>query len=86
MELLQKLLNWHNGEYKVMEKPTSLLLHEFKDNIVKTVNESKLPMFVMEPILRDLYISVKNEAERVYLLEKQKYEESLKKSDGKEVD
>lgn len=68
------------------EKPTSLLLHEFKDKIVKTVNDSKLPMFVMEPILRDLYISVKNEAERVYLLEKEAYEKSLKEKEGKEVE
>ena len=64
-----------------MEKPTSLLLHEFKDNIVKTVNDSKLPMFVMEPILRDLYTSVKNEANRVYLLEKEAYEKSIKEKE-----
>lgn len=67
-----------------MEKPTCLLRKEFMDNIVKMVNDSKLPFFVIEPILKDLYITVKEEAERVYRLEKEAYEKALKEEN--EVD
>lgn len=67
-----------------MDKPTSVLRQEFIDNMVNMINGSKLPMFVMEPILKDLHLTVAKEANRIYQLEKKKYEESLKKDSAKE--
>lgn len=69
-----------------MEKPISVVRQEFIDDVVGLVNESILPMFVIEPILKELYISVKKEAERVYQKEKAEYEKSLKITEKKEVD
>lgn len=70
---------------KTIQKPTSVVRMEFMEGVVALVNNSGLPFFVMEPILKDLYLSVKNEADRVYQLEKKAYEESVKNSNEKEV-
>lgn len=39
---------------------------EFKENIVQVVNNSKLPAFIIKPILKDLF-------EQVNVLEEQQY-------------
>lgn len=37
-----------------MEKPVTLIIEDFKSNISKVINESKLPPFVIRPILQDI--------------------------------
>lgn len=61
-----------------MNKPMSVALREFKEKIVEDVNNSGLPLFAIEPILKDLLSVVQMESERVYQMEKKAYEESLK--------
>jgi hypothetical protein len=67
-----------------MEKPYSVLRKEFLDDLVNMVNTTDLPFFVLEPILKDVYITVKNEAEKIYQLEKREYEEYLKSCCGED--
>ena len=38
-----------------MNKPANLIVEETKANIVKIINESGLPPFLIEPIIKDLY-------------------------------
>lgn len=51
---------------------------EFKENLVKTVNESKLPAFIMKSVLKEML-------EQINLLEIQQYNQAveIKASDHK---
>lgn len=66
------------------QKPMSLLRKEFISNMVTLINESGLPLFVVEPILKDLHGTVQNEAERLYQIEKTQYEALLKEKKKEE--
>lgn len=44
-----------------MEKPITLKIKETKQNLVKALNESELPLFILEPILKDIYMETKAE-------------------------
>jgi len=41
-----------------MEKPTSLLIIELKEKIVKDINESNLPIYIIKPIVKEIYDKV----------------------------
>ena len=47
-------------------KPDSIRRKELIDNIVKSINESSLPPFVVEPIMRDLLAQVAQASEQQY--------------------
>ena len=64
-----------------MEKPISIKLKDFKNDAVNLVNNSGLPLFVIEPILKDILVAVQTKVEQEYLQDKAVYEESLKKGD-----
>lgn len=66
----------------MFEKPISVKRVEFINELVKLVNESGLPPFVLEPILKDVHISMQMEMEKMYLAEKQQYEEQMNKEDN----
>lgn len=65
-----------------MEKPLPILMEETKQSIVDTINNSGLPMYIMEGILRDLQFAVheaaQNELEQAkkYMAESKQEEES----------
>ena len=65
-----------------MEKPISLKLKEFRDNAVNLVNTSGLPLFIVEPILKDVLVAVQNKSEQEYQQDKMRYEQSLKEQEG----
>ena len=60
-----------------MEKPINLKLQDFKNNAVSLVNTSGLPLFAIEPILKDLLSAVQVKMEQEYLRDKAIYEQSL---------
>lgn len=62
------------------QKPMSVARKEFMDEVVKLVNESGLPLFVVEPILKELHGVVQMEAENQYQKEKEAYEKMLKEN------
>ena len=62
-----------------MEKPISIVYEEFKDMLASLINDSGLPAFVIEPILRDYLSEIKMIKEKQYQIEKAQYEEFLKK-------
>ncbi len=41
-----------------MEKPTSLTILDLKEKIVKDINESKLPIYIIKPIIKEIYDKV----------------------------
>lgn len=64
---------------KNIVKPITLIRQEFVDKLVEEINNCKLPMFVIEPILQDLLDQVKVMAQKQYEADKIQYEEQLKK-------
>lgn len=47
-----------------MNKPMSIVRQEFIESLTGLINESGLPAFVLEPILRDFHSDVKLLAQR----------------------
>ena len=66
-----------------MEKPISLKIKDFKNDAVSLVNNSGLPLFIVEPILKDVLSAVQAKLEQEYLQDKAKYENSLKEGETK---
>ena len=66
-----------------MNKPANLIMEETKENIAKVVNESGLPAFLLEPILKDLYNQVNILKQQELEQSKKQYEDSLKQEEKK---
>lgn len=66
-----------------MEKPFTLIVQDTEEKIIKILNESKIPAFVLKNILQNLFNQLseieKNEVE-VYLRNKEKDTKEEKKS------
>ena len=65
-----------------MDKPLTVLREEFIDSLVKLVNESGLPMFAVESVLRELCAETKAAAARQYEMDKAKYDENIKENEA----
>jgi hypothetical protein len=58
-------------------KPMSVIRQEFAEKLVEDINNSLLPLFVIEPILQDALDAVKAAAQKQYEVEKAQYEQQL---------
>ena len=61
-----------------IEKPITVARQEFIDTISNDINTCGLPLFVVETILKDIYLEVKALSQRQYETEKAAYEQKLK--------
>jgi hypothetical protein len=62
---------------KQLEKPITVARQEFEEKLIKEVNECQLPLFVVEPILKDLLEAVQTAARKQYEADKARYEQQL---------
>lgn len=69
-----------------INKPIMILREEFAMNMSNLINKSGLPLFVIEPIMRDMLMEVNAGVKRQYEMEKMQYEETLKNMDGEQDD
>ena len=69
---------------KKIEKPITVIRQEFIDTISNTINNSGLPLFVIEPILRDIYLEVKSLSQKQYEFDRAEYESKLQVGDANE--
>ena len=60
-----------------MEKPLSVKREEFLQAVIKVVNESELPAFVVLEILKGVTAEVANVAQQQFEAERKAYYESL---------
>ena len=58
-------------------KPITVVRQEFIEKMVEEINTCGLPLFVVEPILKDLLNEVSTAAKRQYETEKEQYEQAL---------
>lgn len=60
-------------------KPASILRAEFIGKLTRLINETKLPAFILEPILKDVYNDVHILVQKQYEADLKKYNEELNK-------
>ena len=60
-----------------MQKPIALVRQEFIENLVKLINESGLPLMVIQPILKDMLEDVSRGMQREYEQAKASYTKAL---------
>lgn len=68
-----------------MNKPFSIIYEEFKQDLANLINNSNLPISVIELILRDYLMEVSNIAKSQYQSDKTQYENFLKKENNEEI-
>ena len=61
-----------------MNKPANLIVEETGEKIAKIINESGLPPFLLEPLLKDIYKQISFLKQKELENYKKDYEESLK--------
>ena len=69
-----------------MEKPITIIRAEFVDNMANLINNSMLPPFVIESILKDMYLETKAVAQKQYEYDKLQYESFITKSHEAEME
>lgn len=64
-----------------INKPMSVVRGELINTIVDAVNNSGLPLYFIEPILKDIYIEISEASQRQIAIEKSQYENMIKQQD-----
>lgn len=59
-----------------VNKPITVIRAEFISKLTTLINESMLPFFIVEPILKEFYLEVKEGAQKQYELDVRKYEQA----------
>ncbi|MBR2589861.1 MAG: hypothetical protein IKE65_02955 [Clostridia bacterium] len=65
------------------QKPLGLLRQEFTEKIVKSINESELPLLVVEYILRDIMQELNNTLRQQDVAEMNQYKQQVAKTSEK---
>lgn len=73
-----------NGREKTPEKPISVVMDDFKNALYSICQNSALPAYIMEPIVKNLHDDVLLVAKRIIENEKMQYEEE--KASRKDVE
>lgn len=60
-----------------IEKPLSLIIKEFRNNLENAVNNSNLPPCIVEPILKDYYNQVLILSNNTSISEEQEYVQTI---------
>ena len=60
-----------------MDKPISLVRKETVVKLTKVIEESSLPLLVLEPIIKDLYMQIQQAMVQQTIAEEEEYNKSL---------
>ena len=64
------------------QKPASVAHAELIDDLTMAINNSPLPSFIIESVLKDLYNQVRSLSRQQYEQDKQQYEQAMKEYDA----
>lgn len=67
-----------NGREKIPKKPISVVMEDFKNALYSMCQNSELPAYLIEPIVKNLHDDVLLVAKRIIENEKMQYEEDIK--------
>lgn len=68
-----------------IQKPLILLYKECNDNLINVINNSGLPAFLLERIIKDLYMELQSKSKLEYNSSLQYYEKNRIKEKAVEV-
>ena len=68
-----------------MKKPFSVMCEEFKMELASLINNSTLPVHMLESILQNYLNDITSIAKNQYQVDKAQYEKFLKEENNKEV-
>ena len=60
-----------------MNKPSTIIYEEFKQNLAALINNSGLPAFVVEPVLKDFLNEIRIMAQRQYQADVAEYKKVM---------
>lgn len=66
-------------------KPMSVARSEFIQSLTKLINESTLPLFVIESILKDMHSDVRSLSQRQLEIDLKNYREALSQAEDDET-
>lgn len=66
-------------------KPMSVARSEFIQYLTKLINESTLPLFVIESVLKDMYSDVRSLSQRQLEIDLKNYREALSQAEDEET-
>lgn len=69
-----------------MDKPISLVRKETVIKLTKVIEESGLPLLVLEPIIKDLYMQIQQAMVQQTIAEEEEYNKSLTEVKVEETD
>lgn len=64
-----------------IRKPLSVAKEEFVNALTDMINNSALPRFIIESVLKDMYADMKVIARKEYEIDKRRYDDSLKNNE-----
>lgn len=64
-------------EKATINKPITLVKEEFSQNLISLINESKLPLFIIEPILKEILSEVQINVKRQLEMDRAEYNKAL---------
>lgn len=67
-----------------ISKPITMVREELVTSLAFLINDSKLPPFIIEPILKDMYMEVRDIARQQLEMDKRNYAEAVVESRGGE--
>lgn len=65
---------------KEIQKPVTLVKQEFTESLVQLVNNSNLPLFLVEYILKDVLSSVHSASQQQLEIDMKAYQEQVEKA------
>ena len=66
-----------NVENVEPQKPMTVAKEDFVNNLTDIINNSGLPAFVIEPVMKDMYFEVRDVAQKQYKQDNQQYQSAL---------
>lgn len=66
-----------NNTVNLPKKPTSVARVDFISDMANVINNSGLPAFIMEPIVKDMLLEIQSAAQKQYEHDKEQYEKTL---------
>lgn len=71
---------------KELMKPMSMLRYEFIQSLTNLINNSALPAFVIEAVLKDMYADIRALSQRQLEVEIKNYNAALNKDNSSDQD
>lgn len=66
-----------------MSKPITVAYEDLKSGIAELINGSGLPAFMIEPVIKDFLIEIKDVAKQQYEYDKEQYDAEMSKAQSK---